>query len=91
MPPDLTPEERRLRARMASHAKWAQVRDPAAATTPARKAFMRRFEIEVDPNGVLPPEERARRAEHALKSHMARLALKSSKARRARKAKKASS
>jgi len=41
-----------------------------------------RFEREVDPDGVLPPEERRRRAEHARKAYFLRLALASSKARR---------
>jgi len=45
---------------------------------------MARFEREVDPDGTLPPEERARRAEHKRKAYFARLALKSAKARRAR-------
>ena len=41
-----------------------------------------RFEREVDPDGVLPPQERAQRAEHAKKAYFARLALASAKARR---------
>ena len=35
-------------------------------TEPARRAFLARFEAEVDPEGRLPAEERAKRAEHAL-------------------------
>lgn len=46
---------------------------------------MRRFEDQVDPDGALPPEERARRAGHARKAYMLGLALKSSRARQARK------
>jgi len=53
-------------------------------TGPARDAFNRRFEREVDPDGVLPEAERLRRAELAKKLHFTRLALKSSKARRDR-------
>lgn len=49
---------------------------------PARAAFMRRFEVEVDPDGVLPPDERRRRAASALRAYMARLALASAKTRR---------
>ena len=41
-----------------------------------------RFEREVDPDGVLSPEERARRAGHARKAYFTRLALQSAKARR---------
>jgi hypothetical protein len=42
---------------------------------------MERFERQVDPNGTLPPEERQRRAESAMKAHMQALALKSSRSR----------
>jgi hypothetical protein len=48
----------------------------------ARAAFLRRFEIEVDPEGLLSPGERQERAQAALRAHMARLALKSAKVRR---------
>jgi hypothetical protein len=40
---------------------------------------MRKFEDQVDPERALPEDERNRRAEHALKAHMASLALKRSK------------
>jgi hypothetical protein len=43
---------------------------------------MAKFEREVDPDGVLLPDERARRAEHARKAHFARLSLRSAKSRR---------
>lgn len=77
----LTPEQRSLRARLASHSSWANTTDPSARTAPARAASNARFEKEVDPDGVLPPAERARRAEHARKAYFARLALKSAQAR----------
>lgn len=76
----MTPEQRSLRAKVAAHARWAQS-DPRDGTQPARAGFMRRFEKQVDPDGALPPLERARRAESAMRSHMAALALKSSTAR----------
>lgn len=78
-----SPSERALRARLAAHSLHAQVADPAAHTAPARRVFMDRFEREVDPEGVLPAEERQRRAEHARKAYFLRLALASAKARRA--------
>jgi len=81
---DLTPEQRSLRARIASHTSWANTEDPKARTAPARSAFFDRFEREVDPDGVLDPADRRRRAEHARKAHMQRLALKSARARRSR-------
>ncbi len=58
---------------------------PAEETTrAARAAFMARFEREVDPDGVLDPEDRAARAAAARKAYMLRLALKSRDVRRAR-------
>jgi hypothetical protein len=73
--------KRILQARMAAHALHARVADPAAHTAPARAVFLSRFEREVDPEGVLNPQERARRAEHAKKAYFLRLAAASSKAR----------
>ncbi len=87
MPADsLTPQQRSLRARLAAHSLHAQVADPAAHTAPARRAFLDRFEREVDPDGRLSPEERARRAEHARKAYFSRLALASATARRRKQA-----
>ena len=68
-------------ARMAAHVLHARVSDPVAHTLAARTAFLSRFDREVDPHGVLAPEERAKRAEHAKKAYFTRLALASSKAR----------
>ena len=83
MPEVLTPQQRVLRARAAVHKSWANTQDRTARTAPARAAFMRRFEVEVDPTRSLPEAERKRRAESAMKSHMASLALKRSKKARA--------
>jgi len=77
----LTPSESTLRGRLGAHALHARVADPAAHTAPARKAFLDRFELQVDPDGVLAPAERARRAEHARKAYFIGLALKSARAR----------
>lgn len=79
-----SPSERVLRARLAAHTSWANTADPALRTAAARQAALDRFEREVDPDGVLPPAERARRAEHARKAYFTRLALASAKARRNR-------
>ena len=78
-------DERALRARMAAHLLHAKVTDPAEHTARARAAFLSRFEREVDPDGVLQPDERARRAEHAKKAYFLRLALASRKARAAKR------
>lgn len=66
---------RRLRARIGGLALSAQ-RDPKDYTRKAREAFLSRFEAEVDPQGLLPPEERGRRAGAARKVYFSRLALK---------------
>lgn len=71
-----------LRAKIAAHSRWAMTSNRSAATAPARAAFNSRFEREVDPDGVLPPEERVRRAESARSAFYARLAYRSARARR---------
>lgn len=62
-----------INARIAAEISWARTADRSARTRPAREAFLRRFENEVDPDRKLPADERARRAEHALRAHMLRL------------------
>lgn len=84
----LTPSERSLRARLAAHESWARTPDPAARTAAARQAFADRFEQQVDPEGVLEPAERARRAASARKAHFTKLAYESARARSQRKAAK---
>lgn len=74
--------DRSLIARLAAHESWARTTDPSARTEPARRALLDRFEREVDPDGVLSPAERARRAGHARKAYFTRLALRSAQARR---------
>lgn len=74
--------DRSLIARLAAHQSWANTADRTARTAPARRALLDGFERQVDPDGVLEPAERARRAEHARKAHFTRLALRSAQARR---------
>lgn len=81
-------EERTARARLGAHISWANTTNPSARTAAAREAADRRFEKQVDPDGVLPPEERARRAKHARAAFYARIQLKSAKARAKRAAAK---
>lgn len=82
----MTPSESTLRGRLGAHALHAKVTDPAGHTAAARKAFLDRFEREVDPDGVLTTTERARRAQHARKAYFTRLALASARARSRRAA-----
>lgn len=59
--------------------------DSRETSRPAREAFLARFLDEVDPDRLLPEEERHRRAEHARKAYFTRLALKSARARAAKR------
>jgi hypothetical protein len=81
----LSPEQRRLRARVAALTRWSR-EDSVAGTEKARDGFLQAFLNEVDPDRSLPEPERLRRAVAARKAHMASLALKSSKARSRRAA-----
>jgi len=56
--------------------------DPRPATEAARAAFWAKLEREVDPGGILPVEERRRRAEHAQRAHLLRAARASAIARK---------
>jgi len=76
----LTPAQRALRARLAAYEKWSR-HDPVAGTAAARAAFADRFTRQVDPDGVLPEDERLRRADSAKRAYFTRLALASSRAR----------
>ena len=80
----MTPAERSLRGQIAAHHSWAHTPDRPARTAKARQAALDRFEKEVDPEGVLMPAERARRAANARKKYFAQLAARSAKARRLR-------
>lgn len=59
------------------HARY----DSRELTKPARAAFARKFELEVDPDERLPIPERQRRADAARKAHFARMAQLSARAR----------
>lgn len=76
-------QEMALRGRIGAYRLHA-THDPRETTAPARRAFLARFEDEVDPDGTLPLHERARRAEMARKAYFTRLAYQSAKARRRR-------
>lgn len=74
----LTPEQRSLRARIGAHAQHAK-HDPLETTAAARHASqVLRFERQVDPDGILSPGERTRRALAARRQYMATLSLKRS-------------
>jgi len=54
----------------------------ARAASPASLAYWRRV---VDPDEVLTPSERERRAQHAKKAHYARLSMLAAQAKRAKR------
>ena len=72
----LTPAQRSLRARTASFASWANTPDPKARGRRGYATRFRRYEDQVDPERVLPEEERYRMAKAAEKAHMASISLK---------------
>jgi hypothetical protein len=78
----IAPTVKDINKQMAAYISWSRTADRTARTRPAREAFLRRFERQVDPDGVLVPAERGRRAQHALRAHMLRLAKRSVTARR---------
>ncbi len=80
----MSPQERSLRGRIGAHALHARY-GRAELTAKARAKFLERFLDELDPDRVLPEDERLRRAKHARSAQFSRLALKSAKARRGRK------
>src|SRR5215203_2260938 len=80
--------ERSLRARLAAYALHAQ-HDPRETTANGRAAFLDRFDREVDPEGLLEPDERRRRAEQARRTYFVRLSLAAVKARQAKRAARA--
>jgi hypothetical protein len=79
-----SPAMRALRARLAAFQMHARY-DARQTTAKARAVFLARFEQEADPDGVLTPQERARRAAHFRSAYFARLALASARARRSKR------
>lgn len=82
--PELSPEQRSLRARMGAYAVMAkhgrhEITKAARAANPSSDAYWR---ARVDRDGLLSEAERATRAEDAKKSYFAGLALKSARARK---------
>lgn len=82
----MTPADRAMKGRMGAHLSWAHTEDPQARTKPGRDAFLKRFEDQVDPDRVLPEDERQRRAQHLRTAYMQDLAYKSAQKRRENRA-----
>lgn len=81
--PGTTHAQRVLIGRLGAYVLHSRY-DSRELIRPAREAFWSKFERDVDPDGVLPLDERLRRADMARKAHFTRLAIASAKARRKR-------
>jgi hypothetical protein len=79
----LSPSQKVMRARMGAFAQQRahNTQDTTAAAREAGPASIGWHERQVDPDGVLEPAERRRRAEAHKKEHFARLAFKSARSR----------
>jgi hypothetical protein len=80
----LTPEQRKMRAKLAAYTRWASTGDPNAVLAANREkspASLNYFINQVDPDGTLPEKERHRRAEAARSAYFTRLSFAASKAR----------
>ncbi len=55
----MTPEQRRLRAKIAANARWMRPMARADQADAARSAIFARLEQQVDPAQAMPPDERA--------------------------------
>jgi hypothetical protein len=80
-----SPGERRLQARAAAYTRWSRTTDRTSATAAAREGLMRKFEQQIDPDGLLAPAERRAQAIRARHAYYATLAKKSAAARRERR------
>ena len=80
----MTPEQRRLRAKIAASTRWSHPMARADQADAARSAIFARLEREVDPADELPPDERALLVRAAARRLSAR--LNSAKARKRRSA-----
>jgi hypothetical protein len=65
--------ERSTRARNAALDRWSKS-DAVAGTEPARRAFLAKFDDEVDKDRVLDDDERERRSARARRAYFSRLA-----------------
>jgi hypothetical protein len=82
----MTPQQRRLRAKIAANARWSHPLARADQADAARSAIFARLEREVDPQGLLPPSQRALLVRAAARRLSAQLnSAKLSKRDRARK------
>jgi hypothetical protein len=80
--PARTAEERSLVAQIAAADRWGRTTDRTAATAPARAGLRAKFAREVDPQGILPPDDVERLVDSRVRAHMLRMSLAAKQARR---------
>lgn len=78
----MTPEQRALRARLASHTGWANTPNRRARTKPGSDALMAKIAAEVDPEGRMSPADREKAIKNAVSAHFSRLAMQAAAARK---------
>jgi len=86
MSPAHNPGDRSTNASIAALLKAAYAPSREALTADARRAFDQKFFDDVDPDKVMPIEERTKRAANAKSAYFKKLAAKSVAARRAKAA-----
>jgi hypothetical protein len=69
----MTPERRRLRAKIAANVRWSKPMARADQADAARAAIFARLEGQVDPQGKLPPADREELVRAAARALSARL------------------
>jgi hypothetical protein len=69
-------------ARIAAAERWGRTKDRTAATAPGRTGLRDRFAREIDPDGILAPDELERRVGLLMQAHMLRMSLAAKNARR---------
>lgn len=85
--PAADPADRSIIARIAAAERWGRTVDRTAATAPARVGLRAKYAREVDPRGVMPPDELERRVDGLMEAHMLRMTRAAKKARESRRAK----
>lgn len=78
---DLTPQQRSERARIASNERWSRAGAREAQSATLRASLRARLEQQVDPDGVMTPDELEQAVRNANRARMAKV-----RARRAAKA-----
>lgn len=76
------PQRRRQIARYGAHVSWARTPVRAERMAPANAAREAKWEREVDPGGVMSPDDRRKAAASARKAYYLDLARKGVEARR---------